>query len=154
MHYYIFDHISFQTLFKILPHIYIFYSLSNMSSNGSNDAQVARIDSLFGSQGNTRNFTSLLNPSYLQASNGKESHKRETDGKCFYMVIKRRDEVLLRGSISIEIQFVARNRSLMLNIWSKVFFLKKGIIGCALRPVCEVRIYRENICCARAHCNT
>lgn len=93
-----------------------------MSSNGSNDAQVARIDSLFGSQGNTRNFTSLLNPSYLQASNGKESHKRETDGKCFYMVIKRRDEVLLRGSISIEIQFVARNRSLMLNIWSKVFF--------------------------------
>jgi hypothetical protein len=50
-----------------------------MSSNGFND-------SLFGSQGNTRNFTSLLNPSYFQSSNGKESHKRETDGKCFNMV--------------------------------------------------------------------
>ena len=50
-----------------------------MSSNGSND-------SLFGSQGSTRNFTSLLNPSYLQSSNGKESHKRETDGKCFNVV--------------------------------------------------------------------
>ena len=50
-----------------------------MSSNGSNV-------SLFGSQGSTRNFTSLLNPSYLQSSNGKESHKRETDGKCFNMV--------------------------------------------------------------------
>jgi hypothetical protein len=50
-----------------------------MSSNGSND-------SLFGSQGSTRNFTSLLNPTYLQSSNGKESHKRETDGKCFNMV--------------------------------------------------------------------
>lgn len=50
-----------------------------MSSNGSND-------SLFGSQGSTRNFTSLLNPSYLQSSNGKESHKRETEGKCFNMV--------------------------------------------------------------------
>ena len=51
-----------------------------MSSNGSND-------SLFGSQGSTRNFTSLLNPSYLQSPNGKESHKRETDGKCFNMVM-------------------------------------------------------------------
>lgn len=58
-----------------------------MSSNGSNDTQVSRLDSLFGSQGSTRNFTSLLNPSYLQASNGKESHKRETDGKCFYMFV-------------------------------------------------------------------
>ncbi|KDR15002.1 splicing factor 1-like [Zootermopsis nevadensis] len=61
-----------------------------MSSNGSNDAQVARIDSLFGSQGNTRNFTSLLNPSYLQASNGKESHKRETDAEREERKAKRR----------------------------------------------------------------
>jgi hypothetical protein len=52
-----------------------------MSSNGSNDTQLGRLDSLFGSQGSTRNFTSLLNPSYLQSPNGKESHKRETDGK-------------------------------------------------------------------------
>jgi hypothetical protein len=50
-----------------------------MSSNGSSD-------SLFGSQGSTRNFTSLLNPSYLQSSAGKESHKRETDGKWFNIV--------------------------------------------------------------------
>jgi hypothetical protein len=50
-----------------------------MSSNGSSD-------SLFGSQGSTRNFTSLLNPSYLQSSTGKESHKRETDGKWFNIV--------------------------------------------------------------------
>lgn len=56
-----------------------------MSSNGSNDTQLGRLDSLFGSQGSSRNFTSLLNPSYLQSPNGKESHKRETDGK--YLVV-------------------------------------------------------------------
>ncbi|PSN43499.1 Splicing factor 1 [Blattella germanica] len=60
-----------------------------MSSNGSNDAQ-ARLDSLFGSQGSTRNFTSLLNPSYLQASSGKESLKRETEAEREERRAKRR----------------------------------------------------------------
>jgi hypothetical protein len=59
-----------------------------MSSNGSNDTQLGRLDSLFGSQGSTRNFTSLLNPSYLQSTNGKESHKRETDGKYLVVIVQ------------------------------------------------------------------
>lgn len=60
----------------------------NMSSNGSNDTQLGRLDSMFGSQGSTRNFTSLLNPSYLQSPNGKESHKRETDGKYLNLLLR------------------------------------------------------------------
>jgi hypothetical protein len=63
-----------------------------MSSNGSNDTQLGRLDSLFGSQGSTRNFTSLLNPSYLQSPNGKESHKRETDGKYSALIVTHFDE--------------------------------------------------------------
>nr|CAD7403674.1 unnamed protein product [Timema poppensis] len=35
-------------------------------------------ESIFGS-GSSRNFTSLLNPTYLQSTNGKESSKREAD---------------------------------------------------------------------------
>jgi hypothetical protein len=63
-----------------------------MSSNGSNDTQLGRMDSLFGSQGSTRNFTSLLNPSYLQSPNGKESHKRETDGKYSELIVTHFDK--------------------------------------------------------------
>jgi hypothetical protein len=68
-------------LFHIISIFLFLAAIWNMSSNGSNDTQLGRLDSLFGSQGSSRNFTSLLNPSYLQSPNGKESHKRETDGK-------------------------------------------------------------------------
>ncbi|XP_066992891.1 splicing factor 1 [Anabrus simplex] len=44
-----------------------------MSSNGSTDSMYVSASS--------RNFTSLLNPSYLQTANGKESNKRESEAE-------------------------------------------------------------------------